>query len=68
MLTIEDLIKEPDPKDMQALWNLCKYWICKHQVACPESIYQRDDVSLSVYELVEEICETVGYFDDHEDE
>lgn len=39
-----------------------KELIKKHKITCGEDIWQRD--SLNPYEIVEEMCEIVGYYNE----
>lgn len=43
------------------LLELCKSFIEKHSITCPECIYQSDRVIVDAYVLIEQICEVIGY-------
>lgn len=58
---------EPSVREMAALWNACLNFIKKHEIGCSESIYQSDRVMIAAPELVEEVCNIVGYIP-YEDE
>lgn len=50
------------------LMDLCETWIKTNKVTCVESIYQRDNMILKSLDLVEEICELVGFYEYKEDD
>ena len=43
------------------LWDLCKVFITKKQISCPEAVYQCDRVIESAPELIEGIATIVGF-------
>ncbi len=45
------------------LTEICNQWVRRHEISCPESIYQRDDVQESLCELAEKLCSVVGYYE-----
>jgi hypothetical protein len=47
------------PKDK--LWKLCEKFVKDNTISCPETIHQCDWVSENSPELVQAICEIVGY-------
>lgn len=47
--------------DVNKLWTLCKKFVETQQITCAESVYQSDRVIENAYELIEEICNLVGY-------
>jgi serine protease inhibitor len=57
--------REPSVKEMVALWHLCADFIEDHQIRYPE-----DTINDWVYEnatnLIENICEEIGYHEDEE--
>ena len=53
------------PKDK--LWQVCKNYIINNGISCAKTIYQTDKVVLSSLELIEQICEIVGYLELKED-
>lgn len=50
------------------LMDLCLSWIEKNEVSCPEQIYQVDIMTIKSMELVEEICNLIGYYKDEDDD
>jgi len=46
------------------LLRACELFIDSHQIRCAEDCYQTDRVILEAPELVEEICQIVGYYED----
>lgn len=44
------------------LYNLCKKFIEEQEITCGESVYQTDRVIENAYELIENICDIVGYY------
>lgn len=49
------------------LEKIVKTFIEKHNITCPETIYQTDKVIESAYEFIEELCEEVGYLDEDDE-
>ena len=52
---------------MATLWNACVNFIKEHEIGHVEQIWQIDSIILASTELVESVCEIVGYVE-HEDE
>ncbi len=52
---------EPTHAELMALWNVCKEFVHRLEISCPEAIYQSDECWEKAPELVEGICEVVGY-------
>jgi hypothetical protein len=50
----------------KTLLDICVEFILKHQIRCAESVYQEEEVALNALELIEEICENIGYCEDLE--
>lgn len=50
------------------LWALCKKFIEDEKISCAESVYQTDSVIINAYELIEKICNIVGYHKYEDDE
>ena len=50
------------------LWFLCKQFIEDQEITCGECVYQSDRVIENAYQLIEEICNIVGYYKDEEEE
>ena len=48
------------------LWNLCKNFIEKYDISCPEVVYQSDRVIENAYELIEKICDLIGYVEEND--
>jgi hypothetical protein len=46
--------------------ELCEEFIAKHKVSCPESIMQVDSIQEALPDLLEAICDKVGYHVDDE--
>jgi len=47
--------------DREKLWNVCKDFIEKQDINCPERIHQSDNVIINAYQLIEDIANIVGY-------
>ena len=43
------------------LFELCRDFIMKQEISCPETIYQTDRVIQNAYEFIERVCNVVGY-------
>lgn len=55
-------------KDKQKqLLKLCEQFITEQRISCPETIHQTDRVIENAYNLIEDICDIVGYYE-YEDE
>lgn len=52
---------EPSHAELMALWKVCKDFVEKYKISCPEGIYQRDSIMVASPELVEDVCDVVGY-------
>ena len=48
------------------LYALCQKFIKDQIIICSECVYQSDRVIENAYELIEEICNIVGYYQDEE--
>lgn len=46
---------------------LVEAFIEKHNITCPETISQTDDVIANAYDFIESLCETAGYKEISED-
>lgn len=44
------------------LYNICNEWIKKHKPTCAESLIQVDSINLALHEIVENICNEIGYY------
>lgn len=51
----------------EALWEAVVDFIDENRISCGEAIYQLDRVSENSLELIEDLCEIVGYHE-YEDE
>lgn len=49
------------------LFDLCKEFIRENQIGCEEDIYQSDSVQENVLELMEQICDLIGYYEAEEE-
>jgi hypothetical protein len=49
--------------DVGELVDICRDFIREHRITHPETIYQSDRVIEHAYELIENICNVVGYAD-----
>lgn len=47
----------------EELYRLCKAWIDKNKVSCPEHIWQMDFMVAESQNLAENICNLIGYYD-----
>jgi len=52
---------EPTHAELMELWKVCQNFVAQHEIGCAESIYQSDRVMIAAPELVEEVCNVVGY-------
>ena len=48
-------------KKFRELNEICREFIEKQEISCPETIYQTDRVILNAYEFIENVCNQVGY-------
>lgn len=44
------------------LYNICNEWIKKHKPTCAESLIQVDSINLALHEIVQNICNEIGYY------
>jgi len=49
----------------EQLFSLAQKFILDNKIECPETIYQCDHVILNARELIEKMCEIVGYYEDN---
>ena len=54
--------------DLEELYEICKTFISKHNISCPDAICQVDSILLDADNLIEKICEVVGYVNDGEED
>jgi hypothetical protein len=45
----------------EALWEAVTRFVDVQQISCGEAIYQMDHVAEASLELIEELCDIVGY-------
>lgn len=50
------------------LYDLCKEFIKENKISCSEDIYQSDRIEANALDLIEQICELIGYDEEDEDE
>lgn len=43
------------------LYKICKDFIEKHDISCEDCIGQQDSIILDAYDLIQDICNCVGY-------
>jgi hypothetical protein len=60
--------QEPTIEQLAELWNLCQEFIKEYKPLCEESITQVEDTNLACPELVEKICNCVGYYKEEEED
>lgn len=46
---------------MRKLWDACVAFRDEHEILCPESCFQMDAIVLAAPELVEAVCNVIGY-------
>lgn len=49
------------------LFDLCKEFVNENEISCSEDLYQRDSLQLQALELLEQICDLIGYYEDEEE-
>jgi len=63
-ITAVGLIQNYDDfENLKKLWEICKGFVNKYKPTCAESVYQVESINLACPEIVEEICNCVGYYD-----
>lgn len=53
---------------MSKVEEIIKKFIEENKISCPECIYQCDWVIEHAYELIENLCDEVGYYEESEEE
>lgn len=48
----------------EALWEAVTRFVDEQRISCGEAVYQMDHVAENSLELIEELCDIVGYWDD----
>ena len=51
----------PSVQDHYKLWDIVERFVDKHNINYAEDIYDDDSIGTDSYELIEELCNTVGY-------
>lgn len=49
------------------LFDICKDFIRENQISCSDSIYDRDSLQLQALDLLEQICDLIGYYEPEEE-
>jgi hypothetical protein len=49
------------------LFDLCKDFIKENQITSSDTLYDRDSLQLQALELLEQICDLIGYHEDEEE-
>jgi len=68
VLITEKNNKEEEMKVDAELFDLCKEFIKENKISCEEDIFQNDSVQEEMLELMEQICDLIGYYDHQEEE
>lgn len=55
--------RNPSDKALFRLWDTVVAFVEEHEITCPESIYQRDNMYELSPQLLEALCDEVGYFE-----
>lgn len=50
-------------EDLEDLWVICKKFVDEHQILCAESIDQMDEIQFNAPDLIQAICDKVGYYE-----
>jgi hypothetical protein len=53
-----------DAGDAERVVNRIKSFISEHRISCVETVYQTDRVQEHATELIEDLCELVGYYNE----
>jgi len=49
------------------LFDLCKEFVTENEISCSEDLYDRDSLQLQALELLEQICDLIGYYEIEEE-
>jgi hypothetical protein len=49
------------------LFDLCKDFIRENEITSSDSLYERDSLQLQALELLEQICDLIGYHEEEEE-
>jgi hypothetical protein len=50
------------------LFDVCKDFIKDNKIVCGEDIYQRDSIEANALDLIEQICDLIGYYEEEDEE
>ena len=50
------------------LYDLCKDFIRENKITCEETIYQSPRIESNALELIEQICELLGFYEEEDEE
>lgn len=50
------------------LMEICKGFIEEHKIQCPEKIYASDKITEESPYLIQQICDTIGYYKGNDNE
>ena len=50
------------------LFDICTKFIKDNQITCAEAVYDRDEMYVKSLELIEEICDLLGYWEDEDED
>lgn len=50
------------------LFDLCKDFIKDNKITCAESIYQSNSIEANALDLIEQICDVIGYYEEDEED
>lgn len=57
----------PSPATKKKPKQVIKEFVEKYQIGCSEAIYQRDIIAENALQLIEELIEIVGYYEEKDD-
>jgi hypothetical protein len=61
-------VQTVDPGDLYQLWNIVEEFVDELDISCSETIYQTDRVIENAAQLIEKLCDLVGYATENEEE
>lgn len=59
---------EPTKEQKNELWKLCSEFIKDNMIDCGKTVYRQDHVIENAYELIEQICIKIGYYNEVEED
>lgn len=62
------MTNEPTIAQMERLFEVCRAFIEKQEIACIETIYQCDWVIENAHDFIADVCEAIGYWKDPDEE